>query len=104
MKTCSIEWAAGLFEGEGCITRRSGGYPQLKLSMTDFDVVRRFGELVGVEKFYQRDFPDKQWKSQLEWCCRHRRDVTRILTDFLPYFGDRRAYKALNVLDHLELS
>jgi hypothetical protein len=99
-----IAWAAGLFEGEGCITKRSGGYDQLKLSMTDFDVVRKFGSIVGVEQYCNKKIYKAHHKPQLEWYCRKRSDIVRILTAFLPFFGNRRAYKALNILDDLELS
>jgi len=99
-----IAWAAGLFEGEGCITKRSGGYDQLRLSMTDFDVVRKFGSIVGVEQYYNKKIYETHHKPQLEWYCRKRSDIVRILTAFLPFFGNRRAYKALNILDDLELS
>ncbi len=44
-------WAAGLFEGEGCITR-CNGRPRLSLRMTDEEAVRRFAEVVGVGKVY----------------------------------------------------
>lgn len=47
----SIEWAAGLFEGEGCISiNRSRGnqYLTLSLQMVDEDVVRAFQEVVGI--------------------------------------------------------
>ena len=99
-----IAWAAGLFEGEGCITKRSGGYDKLQLNMTDFDVVRRFGSIVGVGQFHERKKDKPHHKPQLAWVCRNRDDIIRILSAFLPYFGDRRAYKALNILDNLELA
>jgi hypothetical protein len=50
-------WAAGLFEGEGCITvvRTDRGvehkYPSLQIEMTDEEPVRRFFEIVGVGTF-----------------------------------------------------
>ena len=51
-----IAWAAGLFEGEGCIThfpRNSRSFDlQVALVMTDEDVVRRFDEIVGRGKVY----------------------------------------------------
>lgn len=48
-----MAWAAGLFEGEGSAYIRGGGrtseriYLSLEIHMTDEDVVRRFGEVVG---------------------------------------------------------
>jgi hypothetical protein len=44
-----IAWAAGLFEGEGSITRfgRPGKFDlRVSLNMTDEDVVRRFDAIV----------------------------------------------------------
>lgn len=46
-----IAWAAGLFEGEGCMTR-SGSQKVLRLASTDEDIVRRFWEIVAVGKVY----------------------------------------------------
>lgn len=39
-------WAAGLFEGEGCVTRCGAG-PILQIRMCDEDVLLRFQEIVG---------------------------------------------------------
>ena len=95
-------WAAGLFEGEGSITYRSGGYFQLQMSMTDFDVIRRFGQIVGIDKYYTKPKRKEHHKDQLVWYCKKKSEIIRILELFLPYFGDRRAHKALNFLDHWE--
>lgn len=45
-----IAWAAGLFDGEGCITvRKSGGrlIPELSLGLQDESTVKRFQQIVG---------------------------------------------------------
>lgn len=52
--TRSIEWVAGLFEGEGCFGIACSGkkshmlYLRLIVSMTDEDVIRTLHETVGV--------------------------------------------------------
>jgi hypothetical protein len=46
-----IAWAAGLFEGEGCMTQ-SGGRKVMRLASTDEDTVRRFSEIIAVGKIY----------------------------------------------------
>ena len=111
MKTCSIEWAAGLFEGEGCIfLSKDKRHKRLALTMTDYDVVRKFAEVVSLPNnvsLSQTNSLNKDGSPRKPaWACRtgRRADIVRILSMLLPYFGDRRAYKALNVLDHLELS
>jgi hypothetical protein len=50
-----IAWAAGLFEGEGCIShmqRGSGLDLQIALAMTDEEVVRRFDAVVDRGRVY----------------------------------------------------
>jgi hypothetical protein len=46
-----IAWAAGVFEGEGCITT-SGSRFQLRMNNTDEWVVRRFAEIVSWGRAY----------------------------------------------------
>ena len=53
MDGSEMMWAAGLFEGEGCISswrRKDTHTPQLTMNLTstDEDVVRRFHGIVGV--------------------------------------------------------
>ena len=98
----SIEWAAGLFEGEGNIYKRPNeNRYSLTLAMNDEDVVDSFHELFPMGKRYvrtNRDNPLYVWqienKSGVQW----------VLNKLLPFFHNRRAYKALNILDDLELA
>lgn len=104
MKT--IEWAAGLFEGEGCITTADNGrYTSLQLEMTDEDIVDEFAKLMGygnVRYKIRKDHPE--WKPTYRWTCQKKDEVVRILDLLLPYLGLRRGYKALNCLDNIELN
>lgn len=55
MTFTQIQWAAGLFEGEGCISlSRSGSYRRVtcRLVTTDFDVIQRFSEAVPFGRLY----------------------------------------------------
>jgi len=109
MRNNSIEWAAGLFEGEGSIYMNTvnGGkssYPRIAIAMTDEDVIRRFGEVVGITHYTLRKDNTPNRKPAWEWRTGVREEVIRILSMMLPYFGNRRAYKALNILDTLELT
>ncbi|MFM9625700.1 hypothetical protein ACKI14_48305, partial [Streptomyces turgidiscabies] len=96
-----IAWAAGLFEGEGCITisNQQRGYqqPRLKLTMTDDDVVRRFGEIVEVGQFCIQRFKNPLYKEQLCWYTGKREDVVKVIDMLIPFFGERRKAKALEV-------
>jgi hypothetical protein len=50
-RRAEIAWAAGLFEGEGCITQ-SGGRLAVRLNGTDRTVIDRFCGIVGEGKVY----------------------------------------------------
>jgi hypothetical protein len=100
-------WAAGLFDGEGCIhigrqtKAPHNKYYQLTLGMNDLDVVERFADLWGVGKVWTRHATAK-WNTFYYWRISKRTEVARILAAMLPYFGNRRAHKALDILDDIE--
>lgn len=48
----AIHWLAGLLEGEGNFTN-SGGYPVIKVSMCDRDVIARAAELLGGQAIWE---------------------------------------------------
>ena len=108
MQPCSIEWAAGLFEGEGSIYQNKvfGGkysYPRIQITMSDEDVIRRFSEVVGIPHYSIHKTTKENRKQCWTWRTGVRDEVRHILGMLLPYFGNRRAYTALNILDDLEL-
>lgn len=99
MSTIDIAWASGLFEGEGCIlTKRYG----IKLKMTDLDVVRRFQSVMGIGSIIPAKQPLPHHKLCYEWAVWNKAGVYRLLELMLPYFGERRAYAALNKLDQID--
>lgn len=90
----SCAWAAGLFEGEGCISD-----DELRLKMTDEDVVRRFAAVVGLGTIYppyRSRQPNR--RPAWVWVSGRRHDVEVILARFLPYLGVRRATRAREAL------
>ena len=101
----TIEWAAGLFEGEGCFsfkTKANGKkYGRLSLKMTDKDIVEKFAEVVGYGNVNYLKTQDG-WKDAYCWEICKITEVRRIAAAMLPYLGDRRAHKALDILDHIE--
>ena len=100
-----IAWAAGLFEGEGCISTtkhelKSGThlYIKMSLSMTDFDVVEKFARIVGAGNLTPKRRGQEHWKDQLQWQCGSRTECTRILFMLAPHFGTRRRERMTEVL------
>jgi hypothetical protein len=99
-------WAAGLFEGEGCIclTRRRDGRMQamLTLKMTDRDVVDRFHKIVGYGTVRESTWYRKVgYAPQWEWRIGSWKQVKSVLHTFRPFFGERRGAKADNVLQRM---
>jgi hypothetical protein len=88
-----IAWAAGLFEGEGCVYMQRGKYAHLILSTTDEDVVRRFHRVMGCGVVYQQDDPRPNHKPVWHWRCWNRDDVENIYRLFAPWLGERRDEK-----------
>jgi hypothetical protein len=101
-----VAWAAGLFEGEGCwniYVRKSGKLQiQAALGMTDGDVVRRFAAIVGVGNMRRHHTALAQAKGEqpmYQWSVFEAEKVREVIALFLPYLGERRRAKALEVLD-----
>ncbi len=96
-----IAWAAGLFEGEGCIVLRAKRAAELTVGMTDRDVIDRFHRVVGAGYVLTESRTKDGHKTLHRWMCGKSADVRAVLAAFLPYFGARRAEKATEVLARL---
>ena len=98
----SIDWAAGLFEGEGCVTtNRTHGYayPMLTMDMTDEDSLRDFAATVGVGNVigpYDRGGNKPAWKPVWRWSICGTRAVGAAWALF-PLLGERRQLRMLEV-------
>ena len=101
-----IVWAAGLFEGEGCIhtlqmTKAKTTYRTLRQAMTDKDVMERFVNVVGYGNLNGPIWYTKSTKPVWDWNVTKKTEVLRILKMFLPHFGIRRAEKAIEAITFL---
>jgi hypothetical protein len=103
--TTDLAWAAGLFEGEGCITVGYRGKEyrytlgQLTLSMKDEDVVRHFAEVIGFGKVY---LGGKSNEGMWRWAVTRFEHVQAIVAMFWPWLGSRRRARAREVLERLK--
>lgn len=94
-----IAWAAGLFEGEGCVRIRPRGCGEMTLAMTDRDVVERFAEIVGAGKVKRNDGPARNGHQvQWRWNVSRFETVQAVVAMIWPWLGERRRAKALEVL------
>lgn len=100
MNDVELAWAAGLFEGEGCITIARGRYPRLVVRMNDEDVIRKLHRIVGVGSVVCDDSPSMP-KPQWRWGCYRAAHVRELLEQMLPHLGERRRDKANEALELL---
>jgi hypothetical protein len=92
-------WAIGLFEGEGSIAfARNSKSVTLQLAMTDRDVVLRFAKIVQCGAVHPRA---TKGKLQYGWNITSAVHVRRLLRQFAPHFGERRAARAAEALKRL---
>lgn len=106
-------WACGLFEGEGCIHHRPAflhGEPRVKLDgevtkrreislgTTDLDVLQRFHAAVGGVGYIVGPSLRPPHKPLWRWRMSKWADMAPLLERMLPFLGERRSAKALELL------
>jgi hypothetical protein len=105
MTEIEIAWLAGLLEGEGCFFgahngKRSRGINnscKVYLSMTDLDVVKKAGGLIGVEvRSYQPNRPNSKMAHRLQI---HGDKAVSLMQAILPFMGERRSKKIQELLE-----
>ena len=97
-------WAAGLFEGEGfIILHKLYKSVRIGVTSTDHDVLLKMQAIFGgqvAEKTYAKK--PAHYKPEWHWRLGKKEQVEKALLAMLPFFGERRACKALDALDHLD--
>lgn len=87
-----LAWAAGLFDGEGCIHIRQNGHSVvLSLAMTHRPTIEQLGEILGYP-WTLATLPPAQphYKEQYRWSLRRQPEVLDCLSRLEPYIVTRR--------------
>jgi hypothetical protein len=87
-----IAWAAGLFEGEGCMTI-TGGQPVMRVASTDRDSTDRFYEIMGVGKVYGPYHQGPPRKPNWVWVA-YGVDTLLAIQLLVPWLGERHRARA----------
>lgn len=104
----SLIWAAGLFEGEGCIStgfRKEKGKGKIRtvlaISSTDLDVLKKLQNICGGTVIGPkiRKIPNR--KPVYEWRLHKFKEIAFLLEFWLPFLGERRRDKAAEALSEL---
>lgn len=91
-----IAWAAGLFEGEGCVSvQRPKHAPnvvqvRLQVTSTDRDVLEKFADAIGCGRLYGPYDRDPSRKPVGYWFASSRADVDRAAEAMRPWLCSRR--------------
>jgi hypothetical protein len=107
MKKTDIAWLAGLFEGERCISIERNGGTRLTIGMCDRDIIDRVDDLYPCPRI-QAVVPKparpnyNQPRTRYVWRINDPAKVREFITLVLPWLGERRTTKALDVLHHLD--
>lgn len=96
-----VAWAAGLFEGEGCIVPRGKTSGELIVGMTDRDVLERFRDIVGVGGIKIEHRPDPH-KDCYRWSVSNAPESRMVLELLLPWLSERRREAAEALLSRME--
>ncbi len=95
-------WAAGLFEGEGCVSiyqRKSGSFrlqPKITLGMTDFSAVKQFADIIGVGNISSAILPSG--KTIYRWQCASWELVEYVFSLLGPWLHERRTSRFREVM------
>lgn len=93
-----LAWAAGLFEGEGCFTLKSGR-PCCELTSTDKDVVMKFRDIVSIGsiRFIDKSMKENR-KDAWAWNTSGYPSSQYIIALFWTFLGKRRRKRAEEIL------
>jgi hypothetical protein len=102
-----LGWVAGLIEGEGSFTvkksKRKNGYscqPQLRVSMTDEDVVRKLASLIPVGNVLKVGRRTKAGKEVWMWTLSKSQALIDPMIVLRPLMGKRRRERNDFLLAH----
>lgn len=98
MKETTIAWAAGLFDGEGCITI-VGNRVQVVVSMTDLDLLERMQKHFGgsIHPIKKRK---EHWKDAWKWQISGTKKSLAFLDLIYPYLSIRRQARVEEARNH----
>lgn len=100
----NIAWVAGVIEGEGHISTLPGGRMQVRVQMTDEDVIRKLHATLGIGNVHGPYSNDRKTRVGADtkplyyWAVGRKPHVKRVLQAIYPFMGARRARKIEQVL------
>lgn len=97
----SIEWLAGLLDGEGCFQLSNGSSPQIVIQMTDEDVIKRVAELWNGN--YSKIIVTNPYHSNLFVTRIYSINAIEWMIKVYPFMGSRRKLKIKEIVNYYNL-
>jgi hypothetical protein len=90
MSSVELAWLAAIVEGEGTFgrARRPGG--QIRVVMTDQDIIQRLHAVTGLGLVHNRGRRTERHKEAWEWAVTRRESVCDLAGHLAPFFLERR--------------
>jgi len=85
-------WAAGIFEGEGCLAKKATGW-MLQVRMTDVDVIDHIASVWDVTYRMETKKAKPHYKPTAVIQISKRDTIFEIVSEMYPYLGARRREK-----------
>jgi hypothetical protein len=87
-----VAWVAGILEGEGCWTQRSGGYTTwwIAVRMTDLDIIERLQKATGIGSIAPAAPAKTHYKMAWSWQVAARPQREWLTAQVWPWMGVRR--------------
>lgn len=101
MSDVETAWLAGLFEGEGCLTRHNSGW-SMKVCMTDADVIQRVQDVTECGTFLALANRRGNRKPTYRWTISNREQIKSLVDQMLPLMGERRSARMREFLGWYE--
>ena len=99
----SIEWAAGLFEGEGWLSHKADGNWKMAIEMTCSDVMWDWYMAIGCRGnlggLYKRPSAKPHHKPTMEWRTSDRKLIFELVSELFPYMGNKRRERMVEFLN-----
>jgi hypothetical protein len=86
-----LHWLAGLLEGEGSFLAgepSNPNAPRISIAMTDYDVIKRAADLLGIKSIYTRHGTGN-WQTSYQFHLKGTRAVS-VMRQLRPLMGTRR--------------
>lgn len=101
LQAVELAWAAGFFDGEGCITtttQPAGTYLQLRISQTDHRPLDRFSQVVGIGNVTGPYDVKEGHQQTFYWSASGLQNTHQVLSLLWPYLSEPKREQTQRVL------